>query len=65
LLVIALLGAPAEYVSDAVNEFVCQPVVNATRRVVHTPAAALARTELSDAHRVRWLVLPPTRDGLL
>jgi hypothetical protein len=65
LLVIALLGAPAEYVSDAVNEFVCQPVVNTTRRLVHTPAAALARTELSDVHRVRRLVLPPTRDGLL
>ena len=65
LLVIALLGAPAEYVSDTVNEFTCQPVVNATRRVVPAPVAALARTELADVHTVRGLVLPPTRDGLL
>jgi hypothetical protein len=65
LLVMTLLGPDASIVTAVVSEFTCQPVVSETRRCVHTPMAVLARTDDADDHTVRWLVLPPSRDGLL
>ena len=60
-----LLRVGPSNVTDVVSEFTCQPVVSASRRVVQSPVAALARTELVEAHTVRSAVLPPICDGLL
>ena len=65
LLTATLLGADPPYVSAAVSELTCQPVVNATRRPAHTPATALDRIALSDVHTVRAFMLPPNRNGLV
>ena len=65
LLTITELGAAASNVSAVVSELTCQPVVNDRRRCVQTPCGALERNELSEVHNVLWLVVAPTRDGLL
>ena len=63
--ILALLGAAASSVKDAVKLFTRQPVVMTVRRCGQMPIDDRATTEVSERHAVVCDLVPPTRDGLL
>jgi hypothetical protein len=60
----ALLGAGASIVIDAVKLFACHPVVNTTRRSVHSPELDRPNMALSDIQLVISDTDPPVRTPL-
>ena len=62
--IMALLGAGASIVIDAVKLFTCHPVVMTVRRSGQMPIAALLTTELSEHHMVTSTVVAPSRTRL-